>query len=123
VIVACSFSLSACTDNAGVGAVRAGGDNSAPTIVAVSPIAGPIGTQVTITGSGFSREGNTVRFGPGYFEQVRSADRRTLVFAVTDCYNIPHLGACPPVSPGPHDVRVVNANGTSNGIVFTVTGR
>ena len=46
-----------------------------------------------------------------------------LPFIVPDGYNVPNVGAFPPVQPGPHEVRVVNANGTSNSAVFTVTRR
>jgi hypothetical protein len=76
-----------------------------------------------ISGSGFTPRANTVRFGPGHIENLGSPDGRMLPFIVPDGYNVPNVGAFPPTQPGPHEVRVVNANGTSNSTVFTVTRR
>src|ERR1700730_14779361 len=41
-----------------------------PAISEVTPSASPVGTAVTVTGSGFASEGNTVKFGSGYIRNV-----------------------------------------------------
>ncbi len=94
-----------------------------PFIARMVPRSGPVGADVTLSGSGFTPLGNTVRFGPGYLEGLESRDGSALSFTVPDGYNLPYAGAFPPVQPGPHEVRVVNANGTSNSVVFTVIER
>lgn len=95
----------------------------APFIAHMVPTSGPVGTGVTLSGSGFTALGNTGRFGPGYIENLESPEGRTLAFVVPDGYNLPYAGAFPPVQLGPHRVWVVNANGASNRVVFTVTER
>ena len=102
-------------------------------ITSISPVSGNTGTQVTITGSGFTLAGNKIKFGstgtdnsPIY--HVGSLDGRTLVFSVPSTvyyacqYSTP---ACyPPVAmiePGTYSVSVINTNGTSNQVTFTVT--
>ena len=67
--------------------------------------------------------GNTVRFGPGYIEDLSSGDGQTLLFVVPDGYHLPYAGAFPPVQPGAHSVHVVNLNGSSNSVTFMVTAR
>jgi hypothetical protein len=116
----CQFSLSAASRSLAV--------------AALSPTSGSVGTDVTITGYGFTLSNNTVRFGAGYINSLNSADRVTLHFTVPDGLNLcpptdahsravaPCPGAYPRVTPGSYSVSVLNANGGSNGLPFTVIG-
>ena len=122
-VTACLVVFGACRGDGNQGIVTAAGPASPPFIAQMVPTSGPVGTGVTLSGSGFTPRGNTVRFGPGYIEDLGSPDGRALPFTVPEGYTLPYAGAFPPVQPGPHEVRVVNANGTSNTVVFTVTGR
>lgn len=106
------------------------GEPGSPRLVALAPQSGPVGTEVTITGHGLARSGNTVRFGPGYIHDLASTDGRTLRFVVPD-----GLDLCPPgprtqcpagfprVVPGPYAVSVLTSGGESNRLQFTVTAR
>jgi hypothetical protein len=106
----------------------------APTITAIAPSAGPVGTTVTIEGSGFSATGNIVKFGVGYLSDLTSPDGRTLLFAVPEGHNIcpptelgykePCAGGVyPQVQPGSYAVSVVTRTATSRQILFAVTER
>ena len=99
-----------------------------PTISSLQPTSGPIGTTVTITGSGFTSTGNTVNFGNGVIQKnVSSFDGKTVTFTIPS-YISPY---CPPqmfcsavvypVNPGSYNVSVTNGNGTSNSLSFIVT--
>jgi len=103
-------------------------------VVAVTPASGPVGTAVTIEGSGFSPTANIVKFGAGYLSDITSADSRTLRFTVPEGQNMcPPLelgdnkpcagGAYPRVQPGSYEVSVVSRTATSGEVVFTVTER
>src|SRR3989338_10665024 len=64
-----------------------------PTISSLQPTSGPIGTTVTITGSGFTSTGNTVNFGNGVIQKnVSSFDGKTVTFTIPS-YISPY---CPP---------------------------
>jgi IPT/TIG domain len=107
---------------------------TAPTITAIVPAEGPVGTTVTVEGSGFSPTGNVVKFGVGYLSDLASPDGRRLLFTVPEGHNI-----CPPselgdrepcaggvyprVQPGSHAVSVVTRTETSRQVLFTVTER
>ena len=107
---------------------------TAPTVTAIAPAAGPVGTTVTIEGSGFSPTGNIVKFGVGYLSDLASPDGRRLLFAVPEGHNL-----CPPselgykepcaggvfprVQPGSYAVSVVTRTETSRQVQFTVTER
>src|SRR3989338_245621 len=99
----------------------------------LSPSSGPIGTQVTIVGSGFTSTGNKVIFvnlgtenNPTY--SLNSYDGRTLTFTIPSSdyyaclYTYPSC-AIPQrlTQPGSYSVSVMNPNGTSNSVNFTVT--
>ncbi len=105
------------------------------TATSLSPTSGPAGTQVTITGSGFTPTGNKVKFGnlgsednPSY--SLNSSDGTTLVFAVplsnyASCWFLTRFKCYRPIKltqPGIYPVSVINASGTSNAIDFTVIG-
>ena len=101
----------------------------APQISSLQPNSGPVGTLVTIIGSGFTETGNTVKVGAGYIRNLNSLNN-TIEFVVPDGLGIcnpyslapcPLIGAYPPVRPGEYLVSVINVNGQSNSVVFTVT--
>ena len=98
-----------------------------PMIANISPVSGPIGTRVTITGNNFIAGTNSVRFGAGYIHNLTSVDGTTISFDLVDNLNNCQIttGACTNVfiqlTPGPYQVAVVNAGGTSNSFTFTVT--
>lgn len=100
----------------------------------MAPDAGPVGTPVTIEGSGFSPTGNIVKFGAGYLSGLTSPDGRRLHFAVPEGLDIcppPELGdnepcaggVYPRVQPGSHAVSVVTKSETTRQVRFTVTER
>ncbi len=108
--------------------------NPTPSGVAVygiSPSFGPIGTTVTITGTGFLAMDNVVRIGAGAMYGLPAygpaGGTQTITFALpeslgqycpsgTYCIMIARL-----LSPGSYPVSVTNAAGTSNSVNFTVT--
>jgi len=111
-------------------ACRGGVAGPSPTIVRVSPDSGPVGTTLTITGSGFGRTGNAVQVGVGYVLDLASADGVTITFVLPEA-----MGVCPPspggacvalaviLSPGRYDLAVITPSGTSNRLPFTVLAR
>jgi hypothetical protein len=94
-------------------------------IDAVSPASGPVGTEVVLTGFGFTDD-NTIHFGAGVVAHVsirsaigiacttnpscRGGIQQSLVFAVPDAL------------PGANRVWVENRNGRSRSLRFHVTG-
>jgi hypothetical protein len=101
-----------------------------PGVSQITPTASPVGTTVTITGTGFAAHGNTVKFGDGYIRDVSSPDGTTLHFTVPEgldlCapsnLNLPCRGAFPRVNPGDYAVAVITEGQMSNSRTFTVTG-
>ncbi|MCC7160298.1 IPT/TIG domain-containing protein [Candidatus Nomurabacteria bacterium] len=107
----------------------------APTISYLSPTYGPVGTTVTITGSGFSATGNKIRFGnlgvensPSY-NNLSSSDGTHLTFTVPysnyyacwDSYPACMIAARM-TAPGIYAVSVINSSGkVSNELSFAVT--
>jgi hypothetical protein len=124
------LSLWACVPAGTESASLAAGPRSV-LLTVLRPASGPVGTEVTILGSGFAAADNTVKFGPGYLDDIGSADGTTLRFVVPEGHNLcsPRAaGPCaggiyPQVVPGPYPVSVVTAASASNSLVFTVTGR
>lgn len=99
-----------------------------PTISNIIPTSGQVGTEVTISGSGFTQVDNTVSFSKGYANDLPSRDGKTLRLIVPE-----ELIPCPPsenpcvrgsylpVTTGSYKISVINANGVSNSLTFTVT--
>ena len=106
------------------------------------PAWGPIGTRVIVSGGGFTAQNNAVKFGPdtdwhhpdgtpaNVIAIVPSVDGATIAFDVPSsivsgivCDSSNHcIGiAAAMLQPGPQAVSIVNANGASNSLVFTVT--
>jgi len=81
-----------------------------PKITATSPLVGPRGATVVITGTNFADTDNTVMFGTTAIPNLSSPDHTSVTFVV------------PVVAPFLlNKVVVTNANGTSNPWVFWVT--
>lgn len=89
------------------------------TLSFLSPNSGAVGTSVTVYGSGFSSNGNSVRFGNGLITNLHSFDGTTLTFSVPD--QLTGYGSGQVVL-GTYNVSVSNATGNvSNSLPFTVT--
>lgn len=88
-------------------------------ISSLSPNSGVVGSTVTVTGSGFSTAGNSVRFGNGVIANLHSQDGRTLTFAVPS--EISGYGY-QPITLGLYYVSARNSAGqTSNTLPFNIT--
>jgi hypothetical protein len=113
-----------------------------PTINYLNPSSGPIGTLVTITGSGFAATGNTIVFQNAAMDaiweeqfQAASPDNKTLTFTVPSYIEMscrfPGPGVSPTMPPcavpalatpdGPYLVYVLVGTSESNIASFTVT--
>ena len=100
--------------------------NENPTIDRLEPATGWAGQAypitVTIYGSHFTASGNTVTFGP-----VEIADRPSSNGGTQIAFSVPKVlrsrSEAPPMvlRPAEYEVRVTNANGTSEPAVFTLT--
>ncbi len=100
-------------------------------ILSLTPVSGPIGTIATIRGTGFTRTGNKVKFGnlgiennPNY--NLNSSDGKTLVFKVPignylACWAHGCMAPVQLTQPGIYKVSIINTNGMSNQVIFTVT--
>lgn len=104
------------------------GDIQNVSISFMTPVFGPIGTQVTLTGTGFTSTDNIVYFGGGVIMNIPSFDGKTLTFTVPSVasplclYTSP---ACKVASQvitigSKYQVKVSNANGVSNAMLFHV---
>ncbi len=100
--------------------------NENPTIDRIEPVSGWAGQAypitVTIYGSHFTASENTVTFGPVEIaDRPSSAGGTQIVFSVPKMF--PSRSEVPPMvlQPGEYEVRVTNANGTSEPAVFTLT--
>jgi hypothetical protein len=91
---------------------------------------GPIGTQVTVYGSGFTPEDNLVLFdGFGVIPHLASKDGTTITFTVPD-YLDPYCLYIAPRCGHPqvmvvqkrYEITVQNTQGVSGTLSFTVTG-
>lgn len=96
----------------------------------ISPTNGPVGTAVTIHGSGFSGDNDILMSGltSASFKDVASQNGTTLTFTIPSTLlpNCAPNQACPAfamlVESGAFPVSVVTGNTTQNVGVFTVTG-
>ena len=94
-----------------------------PKIVNYTPRSGLLGTTVTVTGEGFTTQGNDIYLGNQIIAGVRSADSKTLSFVV-DAKDVP--GASTGLDVPNMDVTIpvwfyiINENGISGSAIFTI---
>lgn len=102
----------------------------APTITSISQTQGPVGTQITITGTGFTSS-NVVHFGVGGSMSVPSYNNGTTIYytipsSVSACDVIQTFAVCTmmvqQVTAGSYPIYVSNANGQTSTVYFTVSG-
>lgn len=99
---------------------------SGPVILSLSPTEGPAGTaypiEVTIMGTGFASQRNTVTFADISIPDLTSTESgtRLIFFAPKER---PSTGEVPPyvLMPGEYRVTVTTPQGTSNTVNFTLT--
>jgi hypothetical protein len=109
-------------------------DASVLSIATVTPDFGPLGTQITTTGLGFTPKGNHIRLLSratglvGVTAEVDSSDSTTIVFSLPEFLCPPCSLSVPPcaapcfkLKPGDYDVFVINGNGMSNGLRLLVS--
>lgn len=108
-------------------------------IESIAPAFGPIGTEITITGSGFSTDENDVGFKlseetsgftTGYILPVKSPDSRTLTFKLPEALSACPIATAPPETACPAialmlpkervELFVVNEIGQSNTASFVI---
>ncbi len=99
---------------------------STVSITSISPSQGAVGSTATISGSGFASS-NTILFGGNVAANDIAPVNGTLTFTIPSSmgpYCKP-MEACPMyellVSKGTYSVTVLNANGTSNALSYTIT--
>lgn len=92
-----------------------------PAIESVSPAQGGRGATITLSGSGLTPAGNTVRAGVVIVENIPSVDGRTISFSLpSDTLSATSTSSAKAVSV-PIWFFVVNENGVSNGKSFTLS--
>jgi hypothetical protein len=100
----------------------------APTLSSLSPAQGPVGTSVTLWGSGFATSSlNIVRFGDGVIPNLSSPNGSTLTFVVPSALNPSCYYSTPMclmmarvVTPGAYSISVETPRGTTRALTFTV---
>ena len=99
-----------------------------PTLSYLSPQSGRIGTQVILSGTGFTQYDNTVHFGIGGTQHLTSVNGNTIYYTIpsyisTCDVNLTFAACYTPqqVTPGTYQIYVTNAQGQTNQLSFTVT--
>ena len=95
-------------------------------ISSLSPAYGPLGTQVIITGTGFTSTGNTIKMNDYTVTTTATSNGTSLTFNIptnfSNCTSTYCTGLYAPVNPADYKITVINTNGTSNTVNFSVTG-
>lgn len=100
-----------------------------PVIERVLPDKASIGTEISVIGSGFTSTKNSLQFGIGfaYLNDLTSSDGKTITFKLPDSFDTcnPDGSVCAellsqPIPGQTYEVAVINANGRSNSVKFTV---
>ena len=118
-----TLAAAACIGSSPFGPGEAG---ERPTITRIQPSTAAVGEEVAITGTGFTSTDNALKIGGGYILKLASTDSTSIRLTLPS-----YLGACPPgqeicvalalpMAPGDYKLSVVNANGRSNDVSFSV---
>ena len=108
---------------------RQASNSSDPVIERILPVEAPIGAEISIIGSGFTSAGNSLQFGSGfaYINNLVSSDGKTITFMLPESFDTcnPDGSVCAeflsrPFTGQMYEVMVINANGRSNSVNFTV---
>ncbi|MEK7074600.1 MAG: carboxypeptidase regulatory-like domain-containing protein [Patescibacteria group bacterium] len=119
-----------CSSESNFATVTIGGTDKIPVMTSLSVRTGPIGTRVTITGTGFDTVRNRVNFDTGVIMDIPSPNGTSLVFTVPEdrvplCAVTDPRCLLPapynPVKLGTYPVSVTTLNGTSAWFSFMVT--
>lgn len=129
VALACSGALfSSCGASPIAPEMADASDQSRPAMLTITPASGPVGTQVTITGTGFQTRDNHLKFGQGYIKDLTSADGTVLRFTIPDGLDLcapagagPCAGGYPQTLPGDYKIEIINGAGAAEAMTFTVT--
>ncbi|QQG38279.1 MAG: peptidoglycan-binding protein [Candidatus Kaiserbacteria bacterium] len=113
--------------NATTATVTVGSGTNVLTLTSLTPSSGPVGTPVTLTGTGFTGD-NTIHFGTGGVQHVTSASNTYLSLTIPayispcDLLNPGYACGAPlqSVVPGTYPVYVTNSNGATNILYFNV---
>ena len=81
-----------------------------PKIYELSPLYGPVGTAVTVSGSGFALDNSIFVHGRTVLSGVESIGGTLFTFVLSESFTCSVGSACP--------IKVVNENGISNARVF-----
>lgn len=101
-----------------------------PVIERISPAEASIGTEISVIGSGFTATSNSLQFGAGfaYINNLTSPDGKTIMFVLPESFDTcnPDGNICAeflsrPIPGQTYEVTVINTNGRSNSVKFTVT--
>lgn len=121
-----------CSWESNFATVTIDGASKIPVITSLSLRAGPVGTRVTIKGTGFAAVGNRINFGTGVLMDIPSPDGMILVFTVPED-QVPLCAVTTPrcLLPAPYNpvklatytVSVTTDNITSAWFSFAVTER
>lgn len=113
------------------------GVQTQPSITTISPLSGLVGTKVTLKGANFTVTDNMIKFGPVAIGGLSAEPDNALIYPPrynTLSFVVPESGSpycstgemCPrsfiKIIPGAYEVQVINKNGVSNSVDFTVTG-
>ena len=112
--------------------VTPGGGIGIVSLASVSPSSGRVGTGVILYGTGFTAYDNTIYFGIGGMRNLQSFNNGTMIYYtipsyVSPCDLVSPSNTClataytQPIAPGTYQIRVSNANGSSQYLNFTVT--
>jgi hypothetical protein len=89
------------------------------TLKSLTPVLGKVGTEVTITGTGFTSTDNQVFLnGDLVAQKITSPSGASLKFTITST-STGSIGY--PLLPGTYNISVKNSKGVSNTLAFTVT--
>lgn len=100
-----------------------------PIIEQISPVEALIGAEITITGSGFTSEKNSLQFDTGFafINNLTSSYGNMIIFTIPESFDTcnPDGSGCAelfsqPIPGKTYQIIVINANGRSNSVNFTV---